>query len=171
MKYLLYIVALLIVQNLTAQDLKYYIDFPSGTKPGRGATKEPDSIDPNYFYTYTEIKKIAEPAIGWTEFYNNLDTLDYPQEAKEQKLQTRMTVVYKIDEKGFVDTVYIESVESHGRWVKCPPCEVLIIDYFKNSKWSPGRSGETFVKTFDSAYIEFSIYDPKAKKIKGPFGD
>ena len=171
MKLLFAIVTLLIVQNLTAQDLKYYIDFPPGTKPGIGATDEPDSIDTNYFYTYTEIKNIAEPAIGWTEFNNNIDTLDYPQEAKEQNLQTRMTVVYKIDEKGFVDTVYIKSVENHGRWAKCQPCEALIIDFFKDSKWSPGRIGKTFVKTVDSAYVEFSIYDPKAKKIEIPFGD
>jgi hypothetical protein len=171
MKYILYIVTLLIVQNLKAQELKYYIDFPPGTKPGRGATEEPDSIDTNYFYTYTEIKKIAEPVIGWTKFYNNIDTLDYPQEAKKQKLQTRMTVVYKVDEKGLVDTVYIKSVESHGRWVKCQPCEALIIDYFKNSKWTPGRIGETFVKTFDSAFVEFSIYDPKGKITGGLFGE
>ncbi|MEX2485693.1 MAG: hypothetical protein WED10_14065 [Brumimicrobium sp.] len=159
MKIGLYILALFMAENLAAQEIEYSINFP----PIASMWVEhlPDSIDTNHYYSHLEVVDLPEPANGWAEFYDNIDTLEYPQEAKEQKLQSAMEVVYKIDEKGFVDTVYIKSVESYGHWEKCPSCEALILDVYKNTKWSPGKIGDVPVKTVDFTFVEFTIRDPQ----------
>lgn len=168
MKLVLYILFLFLAENLMAQDLKYAIRFPPG---GRlGVTDLPDSIDTKHFYTHREIKDLAEPASGWTMFYKKVDSLDYPQKAKEQKLQSSMTVEFRINETGLVDSVFIKSFQNKGRWTKCEACETLIIDYFKNAKWIPGRIGDVAVKTVDYAYVEFRIFDPNSKEPFSPFG-
>ena len=168
MKFVLHLLMLLIAENILAQEITYSIHFPPG---GRlGVTDLPESIDTNHFYTYREIKDLAEPTNGWTAFYSNIDTLEYPQEAIEKKLQSSMTVVYKIDENGLVDSVFIESVQNYGNWTKCVACEAQILTYFKESKWSPGRINEIAVKTIDYTYVEFIIQDPNSEKTLGPFG-
>jgi hypothetical protein len=154
------------VENAAAQELSYSIHFPPGAR--EGVRNLPDSIDPNHYYTYREIRNLAVPTKGWEAFRAYFDTLEYPQEAKKRKLQSVMTVAYKIDENGTVDSVYIQSVEHYGPFTKCEPCEAIMLDYIKHVQWSPGRIGETPVKTKDYVDVEFRIRDPK--KIPGPFG-
>jgi hypothetical protein len=167
MKFVLYILALFLAENTLSQEIEYYIHFPPG---GRLGVKElPTSIDTSHFYTYREIRDLAEPADGWETFYRNIDTLDYPKDAKAKKLESSMIVAYRIDENGLVDSVYVSSVRNNDRWSKCASCEALIIDYFKNTKWTPGRIGEVAVKSIDSADLQFIIRDPNSKKVHSPF--
>jgi hypothetical protein len=68
------------------------------------------------------------------------------------------------------DSVFIRHREVGGRWANCVDCEKLILDYFRNTKWIPGKIGEVPVKTTDDSHVEFTIYDPNSKKAQSPFG-
>ncbi len=169
MKFTLCVFTFLLFGNLLAQDLRYSIHAPPGA---RGAAQHlPDSIDTNHYYSALEIRDLAQPADGWEAFCNGMDSLVYPKEAKEKKLQTSMRVVFQINESGVVDSVFIASVENHGKWKKCAACENLILDYFKNTQWLAGKIGDIPVKTIDFTFIDFTIYDPKnPEKTANPFG-
>lgn len=170
-KYILSILALVIFEYSSAQDIKYITNAPPGARLGVGDQGLPESIDTAHYYSHREIKKLAEPIDGWTNFYKGLDSLTYPQEAKEGKLESSMTVVFRVNENGVLDTVFIESVEEYGRWQKCASCEALIIDYFKNTEWSAGKIRDTPVKTTDYTFILFRIYDPNSEEPSdNPFG-
>lgn len=160
---------LLLFGNVHAQDLRYSISVPPGA---RGAVQHvPDFIDTSHYYSYREIRDLPQPTDGWEAFYNVMDTLVYPKEAKERKLQSSMTVAFQINESGVVDSVFISSVENYGKWKKCAVCENLIIDYIKNTRWSAGKIGDTPVKTIDFLMVDFTIYDPKnPEKTANPFG-
>lgn len=163
----LVVVGMLISTCLSAQDIRYSISVPNGV---RGAAKElPDSIDSNHYYSYQEIRKHAEPTAGWDAFYHEMDSLNYPDEAKKLKIQSSMTVAYKINEFGGVDSVYIHDVDSYGRWKECHSCEMLMIEFLKNTEWTPGKVGEIPVKSIDYLYVRFSIYDPNSKRSDARF--
>lgn len=170
MKFLFIILFLFLSLCGVAQEITYSIYCPPGASEGMGKKELPDSIDTLHFYTSTEIKVLAVPANGWGDFYVKMRTLDYPLEAKKKKLQSAMTIEYKIDEDGRVDSVSIASIESGGRWDKCTTCEELILDYFRNTKWTPGKIRETPVKTVHYSYVVFDINDPNSKEPKSVFG-
>jgi len=158
MKFILCIFTILLFGSVFAQDIKYSISVPSG---GRSAAQRlPTTIDTNHYYSYREIKELAQPKDGWTTFYDGMKNLTYPEDAKKRKLQSAMNVAYKINERGEVDSVYIHSVESYSGSQKCASCEALILDYFKNTTWTAGRVRDIPVKTIDFMLIEFKIYDP-----------
>lgn len=151
-----------------AQDLEYSIHVPPGVR--EGAKPPSDSIDFQRYYTYCEVRERGQPVDGWHAFYQDLENLNYPSEAKSRKLQCAMTVTYRLDENGHVDSVYVPHYETYGRWEKCAPCEQLMIDYVNNTTWTAGRLGETAVKTTDYFYVEFRIHDPNAKEPASVFG-
>lgn len=158
------------MQNVTAQGISYSIHFPPGGREGIGTKALPITIDTTHYYTIIEIRDLAKPANGWSEFYKGVDTLVYPKKAKDQKLQTSLTVEYRIDATGVVDSVFIRYRETKGRWTKCLDCEKLILDYFSNTKWVPGKIEEVPVKTVDYSHVEFTIYDPNSKQQQSHFG-
>lgn len=124
----------------------------------------PSSIDTTHYYTSKEIRDLPEPAAGWDAFYNGIDTLEYPAEAKKRRLQSLLTVAYRIDEKGTADSVYIQSFTKSGKWKRCVPCETQIIHYFSQTQWKPGAVRGTAVKSEGDLLIKYSIYDPTIKE-------
>lgn len=170
MRLLTSILYLFLLQNLSAQDTRYSIHFPPGGREGIGSKALPSPIDTTHYYTVREIRDLAKPANGWSEFYKGVETLAYPKKAKDQKLQTSLTVEYRIDATGVVDSVFIRYRAAKGRWTKCLDCEKLILDYFRNTRWIPGKIEEVAVKTVDYSYVEFTIYDPNSKQAQSPFG-
>ncbi len=169
MKFILFILSILMCGSVFAQDIKYSIGVPSGV---RGSAQHlPTSIDTNHYYSDREIRELAQPKDGWTSFYRGMDSLTYPQEAKKRKLQSAMKVTFKVNEYGVLDTVYIHSLESYSISQKCTSCEALIVDYFKNTTWTAGKVRDTAVKTIDFMLIEFKIYDPNGSvPTMNPFG-
>lgn len=165
MRFIICLFILFFTQNLISQDVKYSISAPPGARSG-GNKVPTNSIDQNRFYKYNELDFLAKPVDGWEQFYDGLNALDYPQTAKARKLQTSLTIEFRIDEHGSVDSVYVRSFDRS----KCVDCEKLVLDYFKNVKWLPGKIRDISVKTIDEAYIEFTIYDPNSKKKESPFG-
>lgn len=170
MKYLFLLFTLFAFNDFFAQELVYSIGFPPGAREGLGSKAEPTIIDTNHYYSYREIRKLAEPANGWQAFYDGVESLQYPKKAKAQKLQAFLTIEYRIDAQGNVDEVIIHNDEKSGSSSTCSDCEKLMLDYFKNTKWLPGKIGDEPVKTVDYSHVEFSIYDPKGKRINQPFG-
>lgn len=156
-KYILSILALIILEYSTAQDVKYFIDVIPQVALAVSDQDLPESIDTTHYYSYNEIKEHSKPLDGWTNFYKNLDSLKYPKDAKEGKIQSLMTVGYQVNERGVLDSVFIESFEKKGDWQKCASCEDLIIDYFKDIRWNAGKIRGTPVKTTDYILIEFTI--------------
>ena len=167
MRFLLIAFVFLIVDVAFAQDLRYSISVPNGGR--MGCEKLPDSIGMNHYYSHREIRRLAEPADGWDSFYDKLKTLEYPRQAKIKKLQSSLKVEYLVNEYGILDSVYIKHVDIGGKWKKCLVCEELILDFFKELTWKAGTLHNGSVKTVDYTYIEFSIYDPNAKKGNSPF--
>jgi hypothetical protein len=160
MKLILTIFALLTLECSVAQEFTYSISAPPGVREGVGSKQLPDSIDQNHYYSYTEIRELAKPLDGWDNFYRNMETFEYPKDAKERKLQSAMTVAFQINENGQVDSVFIKSVDpDNGNLTKCKSCEELILDYFSNTKWSAGKIGEVPVKTTDDVFILFTIHN------------
>ncbi len=170
MKFLASIFFLLLLQSAAAQDVKYSIHFPSGSRQGIGSKSLPNPIDTSIYYSYREIRDLAKPANGWTDFYAGVDKLVYPKTAKIKKLQTSLIIEYRIDANGFVDSVFIRHREVGGRWANCVDCEKLILDYFRNTKWIPRKIEEVPVKTTDDSHVEFTIYDPNSKQPQSHFG-
>ncbi len=171
MRFILIVFTFLFIGAVSAQDVRYSISVPNGGR--MGYEKLPDSIDTSHYYTHREIRYLAEPADGWSSFYDRLKTLEYPQQAKNKKLQSGITVGYQVNELGILDSVYILRVDIGGKWKKCLICEELILDFFRNFNWKAGTLLEESVKTVDYVNIEFRIYDPNANKESnsGPFGD
>ena len=165
MRFTICLLILFISQNFIAQEVQYSIGAPPGARWGGNKVPQ-NSVDNNRFYKYNELDFLAKPVVGWEQFYYGLKALDYPQKAKAQKLQTSLTIEYRIDEHGVIDSVYVRSFN----WSKCVDCEKLVLDYFKNAQWLPGKIRDIPVKTIDEAYIEFTIYDPNSKKKENPFG-
>jgi len=153
MKLFTTILFLLLLTSLKAQDIRYSIHFPSGSREGIGSKSLPNPIDTSNYYSYREIRDLAKPANGWTDFYEGVDKLVYPKTAKIKKLQTSLTIEYRIDANGLVDSVFIRHREAGGRWTKCVDCEKLILDYFRNTKWIPGKIEEVPVKTTDYSHL------------------
>ena len=167
MKLLLIAIAFLIVDAALAQEISYSISCPPGADMGNDNL--PDSIDTSHYYSRREIRYVAEPLDGWSAFYDKMKLLQYPQKAKDEKLQSRITVGFQVNEQGIPDSVYIRYVDIGREWKKCDVCEELIIDYFRNTTWKAGTLRGLPLKTLNKSYVEFSIYDPKAKKVTGPF--
>ena len=167
-KFYIGLISVLIPTLAPAQNIQYSISVPPSAS--EVAQDPPDSIDMNHYYSYKEIRAVAEPAQGWYAFYDNIGTLNYPDEAKKLKTQGLMTVAYMINEFGGVDSVYIHSVNEYGKWKACPSCESLILKFLKNTKWIPGKTGNRPVKSIDYIHILFSIYDPNHKQADSPFG-
>lgn len=156
-KYILSILAFITLEYSTAQDVKYFIDVIPQVALSVSDEDLPESIDTAHYYSYSEINEHSKPLDGWTSFYKNLDSLKYPKDAKEGKIQSLMTVGYQVNEKGVLDSVFIESFEKKGDLQQCASCEDLLIDHFKNTEWTPGKIRGTPVKTTDYILIEFRI--------------
>lgn len=171
MRFILSVFVFLIVNVTSAQDVTYSISVPNGGR--MGYEKLPDSIDTSHYYTHREIRYLAEPADGWPSFYDKMKTLEYPLQAKSKKLQSRITVGYRVNELGILDSVYVLRVDIERKWKKCLTCEEVILDFFRDINWKAGTLLGEPVKTVDYVNIEFRIYDPNAKKESnsGPFGD
>lgn len=165
MRFIICLFILITSQYLIAQEVQYSISAPSTARWGGNKVPQ-NSVDKNRFYKYNELDFLAKPADGWKQFYDGLNALDYPQTAKARKLQTSLTIEFRIDEYGVVDSVYVRSFNRS----KCADCEKLVLDYFKNTQWLPGKIRDIPVKIIDEAYIEFTIYDPNSKKKENPFG-
>lgn len=151
-----------------AQKVRYSIDTPPGAR--EGPRDLPTSIDTNHYYTYLEIRNLPKPSAGWSDFYEKMDSLDYPPQAKKQKLQTSMTIFYQIDEYENLDSVSVQSIHNYGKWTKCGPCETQILDFIRQTQWSAGKINDTHVKSEDWLIIEYSIFDPKDTSSGGYFG-
>lgn len=167
MKFIFLIVFLIVTQNILSQEIQYSIHFPSGNK--MSVSDYSDSSETHHFYSFDETKNLAEPEIGWSAFYENLKASEYPQNAKKNKLQSSMFVIYKIDENGQVIDVLIRKDQNKKN--NCEDCEKLITNFIKSTKWIPGKIGETAVKTIDAFVVQFRIYDPNSKIPKSPFGN
>lgn len=59
--------------------------------------------------------------------------------------------------------------ENSDRYKKCESCETLILQYFNETKWLPGKVGEVNVKSTDYMMVNFTIRDPNDKKEYSPF--
>jgi len=164
---LMLLFALFIVSNLDAQQISYRIYVPNGAYGG--LEKLAEEIDSTHYYTHREIRYRAEPENGWSDFYERIRKLSYPEKAKIKKQQASMVVFYKVNEKGIVDSVYVERYSTQGKWSKCSSCEALIMDLIEDSKWKPGRIGDVSVKTIDFLTVHFEIHDPNAEKEDSDF--
>lgn len=151
----------IILAQSSSTEMKYYITVPNSGR--MGATSLPDSIDDNHYYTVREIKEMAEPVNGWEHFYEGLNKLEYPAEAKKKEQQAFFAVRYQINERGEADSVYVSSVKEANCFEKCSSCEALVIEYFKNTEWKSGSVRDTAVKTVDYYYVEFTFSGPKSK--------
>ena len=158
MKIFLFILFLMLVGTTFSQEKCYTINVPNSAR--LAAKSIPDSIDTNRYYYQSEIRDVAEPFDGWSSFYQNLHALEYPTRAKRLNLQSKITFVFKIDERGNVTEVMELSTRNHDKWKPCADCETLIIEYIKNTKWTPGNIRGELVKTIQFLDVEFEIYVP-----------
>ncbi len=167
MRLILIVFTFLFVGVVSAQDVTYSISVPNGSR--MGYEKLPDSIDTSHYYTHREIRYLAEPADGWPSFYDRMKTLEYPEQAKKKKLQSRITVGYQVNDFGVLDSVYILRVDIGGSWKKCLVCEEFALNFFRDLKWKVGNLRGVPIKTIDYLELEFRVYEPNAKKESSPF--
>lgn len=167
MRFILFMLLLLMIQCVNAQNISYSISVPNGGRAG--VTQLPTQVDTNHYYSYREINNLAKPNIGWSSYYQAMGELSYPETAKNQKIQCSLIIGFKIDEKGEVVSVTIGSFQEDGKWGKCADCETLIIDFFKNIQWIPGHLHHKNVKTINYEEVQFTIYDPDSKEVFNPF--
>ena len=167
MRFINTVLVLLMFQCASAQNISYSIAVPNSGRAG--VTELPTTIDTSHFYSYREINHLAKPTLGWNSYYQLMGELEYPEHAKNRKIQSSIIVGFKVDKNGEIIRVFIESFRESSKWKKCEACETLIIDFFMGIEWLPGQINNENVKTINYEEVSFTIYDPKSNRNNSPF--
>ena len=117
----------------------------------------PDTIG---CYNYDEVEVMPKPVEGWSAFYEMLEKLEYPVEAKKKNLETDVGVYFNIDRKGNLTKVkaYDKGVIVPERG-QCEPCRLLVEKVIRDSKWTSGEIHGVKVNTKYDMIISFDIWE------------
>jgi periplasmic protein TonB len=112
--------------------------------PGTGAVEAPP---PPQIFTYVE--QMPEPSVNVNEFLSK--NLRYPELAKENNIQGRVTVRFVVDENGDVSDVNVVKGIGGG----CDEEAKRVV--MKMPKWRPGKQNGKAVKVYYTLPISFRL--------------
>lgn len=112
--------------------------------PGTGAVEAPP---PPQIFTYVE--QMPEPSVNVNEFLQK--NLRYPELAKENNIQGRVTVRFVVDENGAVSDVNVVKGIGGG----CDEEAKRVV--MKMPKWKPGKQNGKAVKVYYTLPISFRL--------------
>ncbi|HRO41524.1 MAG TPA: TonB family protein [Flavipsychrobacter sp.] len=111
--------------------------------PGTGAVEAP----PPQIFTYVE--QMPEPSVNVNEFLSK--NIRYPELAKENNIQGRVTVRFVVDEQGEVSDVNVVKGIGGG----CDEEAKRVV--MKMPKWKPGKQNGKAVKVYYTLPISFRL--------------
>jgi len=131
--------------------------MPGIMAPSSSFPENPDTLS---YYKYEEVQKYPEPDEGWSAFYDRLDQLAYPSEAKKKELEADIAVYFSINRKGEITRVkaYDEGKVFPERG-KCASCRQLIEEFIWATKWKPAMINDIRVNVKSDLFISFDIVE------------